>query len=187
MKKLLVALALGLALQASASTPRPTEIPVVQLDGKPFDNARLAGKVVLYVNVASHCGYTRQYAGLEKLYETYKDRGLVLVGVPCNQFGGQEPGSPEEIQSFCQLNYGVTFPLLQKQDVNGAARSPLYQSLVSSPAGGGKDVQWNFEKFLIGRDGTVRARFLSAVTPEDPTLVAAVEAALAEGAPAAGH
>lgn len=173
-------LALGLALPAAAQAPaRPLEAPLVQLDGKPMEAAALQGKAVLFVNVASQCGYTKQYAGLQKLYETYKDRGLVIVGVPCNQFGGQEPGSAEEIQSFCKLNYGVSFPLLQKQEVNGPGRSPLYQSLVASPAGGGQDIRWNFEKFLVGRDGGVIARFPSKIAPEDPTLIAAIEAALA--------
>ena len=181
MPRLVSVLLLALGLSAAAAPPpaRPTDAPLVQLDGKPMDAAILTGKAVLFVNVASQCGYTKQYAGLQKLYETYRDRGLVIVGVPCNQFGGQEPGSAEEIQSFCKLNYGVSFPLLQKQEVNGAARSPLYQSLVSSPAGGGQDIKWNFEKFLVGRDGAVLARFPSKVAPEDPALISAIEAALA--------
>ncbi len=175
---LFLALALG-GVAVSAPGARPTEAPLIQLDGKPLDQAALAGKAVLFVNVASKCGYTKQYAGLEKLYQGWKDKGLVIVGVPCNQFGGQEPGTAEEIASFCQINYGVTFPLLAKQEVNGAGRSPLYQSLVSSPAGGGQDIKWNFEKFLVGKDGAVVARFPSAVAPEDPRLVSAIEAALA--------
>lgn len=148
------------------------------LSGAPMPD--LSGKVVLYVNVASRCGYTPQYDGLEKLYTELKGRGFTIVGVPCNQFGAQEPGTAEEIQSFCKLNYGVDFPLLAKQDVNGAGRSPLYQWLVQSPAGGGADVKWNFEKFLVGRDGAVIARFPSKVAPDDPALRAAIEAALAK-------
>ncbi len=172
---LLLALCLGGIALAGAG---PKDSPMVQLDGKPLDRASLDGKAVLFVNVASRCGYTKQYAGLEKLYQDWKDKGLVIVGVPCNQFGGQEPGTAEEIQSFCKLNYGVSFPLLEKQEVNGAGRSPLYQSLVSSPVGGGQDIKWNFEKFLVGKDGAVLARFPSAVAPEDPKLIAAIEGAL---------
>ena len=174
---------LTLALSSvSAAPPAPsTEVPMselsaltlVRLDGTPLPAAELAGKVVLFVNVASKCGYTPQYDGLEKLWASRKDRGLVIVGVPCNQFGGQEPGAPEEIATFCKLNYGVTFPVLEKQDVNGAGRSALYGWLVGSPTGAGADVKWNFEKFLVGR-----ARFGSKVTPESAELVAAVDRAL---------
>ena len=167
----------GALFGALLAAPIPAA-PLTSLSGQAMPADVTAGKVVLYVNVASQCGYTPQYKGLEALYNTYKDRGLVIVGVPCNQFGGQEPGTAAEIQNFCQINYGVTFPLLEKQDVNGAGRSPLYQALISSPAGGGGDVRWNFEKFLVGRDGVVISRFKSAVTPEDPGLRAAIEAAL---------
>jgi glutathione peroxidase-family protein len=154
-------------------------LSLVRLDGSPLPAAELAGKVVLFVNVASKCGYTPQYDGLEKLYAAHKARGLVIVGVPCNQFGGQEPGAPEEIATFCKLNYGVTFPLLEKQDVNGSARSPLYGWLVSSPASAGADVKWNFEKFLVGRDGKVVARFPSKVAPDAAELTSAIDRALA--------
>lgn len=149
------------------------------LSGSPFPDGTLAGKVVLFVNVASKCGLTPQYDGLQKLWKDLKDEGLVIVGVPCNQFAGQEPGSSGEIATFCKLNYGVDFPLLQKQDVNGADRSPLYQFLVTSPAGGGKDIKWNFEKFIVGRDGAVAARFAPTVAPDSPELRTAIEAALA--------
>ena len=148
------------------------------LDGQPLAADALAGKVVLFVNVASQCGYTPQYKGLQALYDAHKGDGLVIVGVPCNQFGGQEPGSPEQIKGFCELNYGVKFPLLEKQEVNGASRSPLYAALVSSPAGGGADVKWNFEKFLVGRDGKVLARFPSSVAPDSAELLAAIKGAL---------
>lgn len=167
------------ALALTGLTLAGPPAPLTQLDGKPLDPAVTAGKVVLYVNVASQCGNTPQYAGLQKVYDTYKERGLVIIGVPCNQFGGQEPGAPAEIQSFCKLNYGVSFPLLNKQDVNGPGRSELYRSLVSSPAGGGADIKWNFEKFLVGRDGEVKARFAPKVQPEDPALIKAIEDALA--------
>lgn len=180
MTRLLIAL--GLAALTVAGAPAATNLAsasLTALDGKPLPTETVAGKVVLVVNVASQCGYTPQYKGLEALYQQYKAQGLVLLGAPCNQFGGQEPGTAEEIRNFCSLNYGVTFPLLQKQEVNGPGRSPLYSFLVTSPAGGGGDIKWNFEKFLVGRDGAVKARFKSAVTPEDPTLRQAIEAELA--------
>ncbi|KAF9149506.1 glutathione peroxidase gpx1 [Linnemannia schmuckeri] len=125
------------------------------------------GKVVLVVNVASKCGFTKQYAGLEELYKKYKDQGFVILGFPCNQFGGQEPGNEEEIESFCQLNFGVTFPLMAKIDVNGEHEDPVYtylkaqkKSLMMSR------IKWNFEKFLIAKDGTVYERYASVSTPE---------------------
>ena len=164
----------------AAPTGAPMSLPALTtLAGTPLPDAALAGKVVLFVNVASQCGYTPQYDGLQKLWSELKDRGFVMVGVPCNQFGGQEPGSAEQIQSFCKLNYGVEFPLLEKQDVNGPNRSALYQRLVGSPAGAGKDVKWNFEKFLVGKDGTVIARFPSSTRPDAAELRTAIEAALA--------
>lgn len=152
------------------------------LDGQPFPADRIAGKVVLFVNVASRCGLTPQYSALVAIDQSLRDRGFVVVGVPCNQFLGQEPGSAEAISAFCATNYGVEFPLLEKQAVNGSARSPLYQWLIGSPNGGGKDIAWNFEKFLVGRDGKVRARFAPKVVPDAPEITAAIEAALAETA-----
>ena len=133
----------------------------------------------LIVNVASKCGLTPQYEGLQQLYDRYSERGLRIVGVPCNQFGEQEPGTHEEIATFCSANYGVTFPLTAKLDVNGPNRHPLYEELTATPDAEGKagDVQWNFEKFLVARDGTV-TRFRPLVTPDDPALVAAIERAL---------
>ena len=154
-------------------------LTLTRLDGTPFPLEEVSGKVVLFVNVASRCGLTPQYEGLVKLHDQYKDRGFAVVGAPCNQFLGQEPGTAEEIASFCSATYGVDFPLLAKQDVNGAERSPLYQWLVGSEKGGGSDIAWNFEKFLVGRDGTVVARFSPKVTPESPEVVKAIEAALA--------
>ena len=177
----LAALTVAGPTPAAGSAPTLTQLPLTALNGAPLPAETLAGHVVLVVNVASQCGYTPQYKGLEALYEQYKDQGLVLVGVPCNQFGGQEPGTAEEIKNFCSLNYGVTFPLLSKAEVNGAGRSDLYKMLVNSPAGGGADIKWNFEKFLVGRDGKVKARFKSSVTPEDPALRQAIEAELAAG------
>ena len=137
------------------------------LDGTPIDNKRFENKAILFVNGASRCGFTKQYAGLQKLSEEYESKGLVVVGVPCNQFGAQEPGSPNEIQQFCNLTYGITFPLLTKQDVNGSNRSVLYQKLISSEVGGGKNVRWNFEKFLVDNQGNVVKRYASGVTPQD--------------------
>ena len=136
------------------------------------------GKVLLVVNVASKCGFTKQYDGLQELWTEYRDQGLVVLGVPCNQFAGQEPGEPEEIVSFCRMNFGVDFPLLEKQNVRGKDKSPLYTHLVDSEEVGGAEVAWNFEKFLVSPDGTVLGRYRSKVTPEDPNLIADIEAAL---------
>lgn len=155
-----------------------TAMNLTALDGTPVPGKTLEGKVVLFVNVASRCGFTPQYKGLQALYEARKGDGLVVVGVPCNQFGAQEPGGAEQIATFCERNYGVTFPILEKQQVNGPARSDLYRSLVGSEIGGGEDIKWNFEKFLVSRDGHVLQRFGSAITPEGPEIAAAVEAAL---------
>jgi glutathione peroxidase len=141
--------------------------------------ADLADKVVLAVNVASKCGLTPQYTGLEALQEKYADRGFTVVGFPCNQFGGQEPGSAEEIETFCSTTYGVTFPMMEKIEVNGDGRHPIYAELtaVADAEGYSGDIRWNFEKFLVTPDGTV-TRFSPMVTPDDPALVGAIEAAL---------
>lgn len=166
----------------STSAPQGyATLGLVQLDGTALPPEAVAGKVVLVVNVASKCGYTPQYDGLEKLYQTYQSEGLVLLGAPCNQFGGQEPGQPEEIATFCRINYGVTFPLLEKQDVNGAGRSKLYDWLIESPVGEKSSVKWNFEKFLIGRDGRVLGRWRSGTTPDDAEFIGAIETALRAG------
>ncbi|MBF6411860.1 glutathione peroxidase [Nocardia cyriacigeorgica] len=157
------------------------DIPVRTLSGEPSTLAGLVGdRAVLLVNVASKCGLTPQYSGLVELQKTYGDRGFSVVGVPCNQFMGQEPGTAEEIQQFCSMTYGVDFPLLEKTEVNGDGRHPLYQSLVEAAdaEGAAGDIQWNFEKFLIAPDGTVAGRFRPRTTPDDAALVAAVEALL---------
>jgi glutathione peroxidase len=137
------------------------------------------GQALLIVNVASKCGLTPQYAGLQSLHDAYSERGLSVLGFPCNQFGAQEPGSPQEISEFCSTEYGVTFPMFEKLSVNGPARHPLYTELTQVADGSGKagDVEWNFEKFLVGADGTVR-RFRPKTRPDDPELVAAIDAAL---------
>jgi glutathione peroxidase len=150
------------------------------LDGGPLDIDGLRSKAVLIVNVASRCGLTPQYDGLEKLHERYRDRGFSVLGVPCNQFGQQEPGSPEEIATFCSTTYGVTFPMTEKVDVNGPGRHPLYQQLTATEDAQGQagDVQWNFEKFLVGPGGDVVARFRPQVVPDAAEVLEAVEAVL---------
>jgi len=163
-----------------AATDSIHDLELPRLDGKPQKLSDYAGKVVLIVNVASKCGFTPQYAGLEALYEKYRDRGFAVLGFPCNQFFHQEPGSAADIQQFCSVNYGVTFPLFAKLDVKGPQQSPLYALLTQATDDGGNagNVKWNFEKFLVGPDGKVARRFRSKVTPEDPSLVGAIEALL---------
>jgi len=150
------------------------------IDGKPAPLADYKGKVVLIVNVASNCGYTPQYEGLEALYRKYQDRGFVVLGFPANNFGGQEPGTNEEIKTFCTRKYSVTFPMYAKISVKGADKAPLYQFLTdkqANPATGG-EIQWNFTKFLVGKDGKVITRFESAIDPQSADVTAAIEKAL---------
>jgi glutathione peroxidase len=156
------------------------DAPVRTLAGDPASLADHKGKALLVVNVASQCGLTPQYTGLEQLHEQYGSRGFEVLGFPCNQFGGQEPGSAGEIAEFCSTSYGVTFPLFEKIEVNGEARHPLYAQLTQKPDAEGQagDIQWNFEKFLISPDGEVVARFRPLVAPEDAQLVAAIEGQL---------
>ncbi len=176
------------------------DIPLQSLAGKPTTLGEYKGQALLIVNVASHCGFTPQYAGLESLFDKYSARGFQVLGFPCNDFLAQEPGSAEEIQSFCTVNYGVRFPMFAKLNINSAPRHPLYALLIAAqpkarpPTGGGglrdklaqkdlapkndSDVLWNFEKFLVGRDGRVLARFAPDVTPDNAELVAAIEAAI---------
>ncbi|NUT36990.1 MAG: glutathione peroxidase [Hamadaea sp.] len=151
------------------------DIEIASLAGEPGELARHRGKPALIVNVASKCGLTPQYAGLERIAETYP--GLTVLGVPCNQFGGQEPGTSEEIAEFCSVTYGVSFPLTEKIEVNGEDRHPLYASLTPAADAEGHtgDIRWNFEKFLVDGDGKVVARFSPRVEPEAPELVAAIE------------
>ena len=156
--------------------------PIARLDGTPATLADLTGgRPALLVNVASRCGLTPQYTALETLHEQYAGRGFTVVGVPCNQFGGQEPGTAEEISQFCSATYGVTFPMTEKVEVNGPGRHPVYDELVQVPDQNGTagDVQWNFEKFLVDPSGTVVARFDPTVVPDDPQVTSAVEALLA--------
>ena len=156
------------------------QIPLTTLDGNPTSLAAYDGRAVLVVNVASKCGLTPQYGALEQLARDYDDRGLTVIGVPCNQFMGQEPGTAEQIATFCSTTYGVTFPLVAKTDVNGADRHPLYAVLTETADAGGEagDVQWNFEKFLIAPDGTVVNRFRPRTEPDAPEVIAAIEAVL---------
>ena len=153
------------------------DIPLKTLDGQDTSLGELKGKAVLVVNVASKCGLTPQYAGLEKLHEQYAGRGFSVVGFPCNQFGGQEPGTSEEIATFCSTTYGVTFPLMEKVDVNGPERHPVYEILTQTPAadGGEGDIRWNFEKFVLSPEGEVVARYSPKVQPDDEALVATIE------------
>ncbi|MGB7871690.1 MAG: glutathione peroxidase [Mycobacterium sp.] len=157
-----------------------TDISLTTLDGQPTSLADYSDHAVLVVNVASKCGLTPQYAALEQLAKDYGDRGLTVLGVPCNQFMGQEPGTAEEIQTFCSTTYGVTFPLLAKTEVNGPGRHPLYAELTKTPDADGQagDVQWNFEKFLIAPGGDVVSRFRPRTVPDAPEIVAAIEAVL---------
>jgi glutathione peroxidase len=147
------------------------DVDIDALTGGPAGLDRYRGSVTLVVNVASRCGLTPQYAGLQKLYDAYRDRGLVVIGVPCNQFGGQEPGTAADIEEFCQVNYGVTFPITEKVEVNGPGRHPLYRELIGDEG----DIQWNFEKFVVTPGGAVAARFEPGVPPDDERLVLTVE------------
>jgi glutathione peroxidase len=155
------------------------DTPINTLSGEPSSLAGFEGETILIVNVASKCGLTPQYEGLEELQKKYSAQHFSVVGFPCNQFAGQEPGTAEEIQTFCSTTYGVTFPLFEKIDVNGEAQSPIYAELekVADADGYSGDVRWNFEKFLVAKDGTI-TRFAPQVTPDDPALLMAIESAL---------
>jgi glutathione peroxidase len=156
------------------------DAPIHSLQGEPLDLHRFEDKATLFVNVASRCGLTPQYAGLENLQEQYADRGFTVLGVPCNQFGAQEPGSPEEIETFCSTTYGVTFPMTEKIDVNGAARHQLYVELVQVADADGEagDIKWNFEKFLVAPSARSIVRFRPTTAPDAAELVAAIESVL---------
>ena len=158
------------------------DLDVASLSGAPFDLHELVGRAVLVVNVASRCGLTPQYTGLERLQKRFGDRGFTVLGIPCNQFGGQEPGASEEISTFCSTTYGVSFPMTEKLDVNGPDRHALYQLLAAWPDEDGHsgDIQWNFEKFLVSPQGEVVKRFRPLADPESPEVVEAIEAVLPE-------
>ncbi len=172
MKTLITALLMTTAAFSASSIH---EFTMNNIDGQATPLASMKGKAVLVVNVASQCGYTPQYAGLQALYEKYKGQGLVIIGVPANNFGGQEPGTNEDIKQFCSRKYSVTFPIMAKVSVKGSDQTPLYQYLTSTSGG---DVKWNFTKFLVGKDGKPVQRFESGVSPDSPELAAAIEKAL---------
>ena len=153
------------------------DLPLKTLEGDPLSLSDFKGKALLIVNVASRCGFTPQYEGLQRLYDTYKDRGLEILGFPCNQFLAQEPGTEQEIREFCSSVYGVSFPIFRKIDVNGEERHPLYAELTDLPdhKGNAGDVQWNFEKFLVSPEGEVVGRFRTKVIPDHPALLEAIE------------
>jgi glutathione peroxidase len=180
-----VAALLGLVSVGTAEDKKMTPLTgkMKDIDGKDFDLAKLKGKVVLFVNVASACGYTPQYKGLQELYEKHEKEGLVIVGVPSNEYGKQEPGTDADIKEFCSSKYKVTFPMLSKVVIKGNGQVPLYKTLVeATPDAAGKVTQvgWNFEKFLIARDGTVAGRFKSAVAPDSADFLKAIKAELAK-------
>ena len=178
MVRVLSLVAIGIFLAPASAraeeTPAALRFKMKAIDGKDVDLAQYRGKVVLFVNVASQCGYTDQYAGLQKLFAKYEQDGFVVIGVPSNEFGQQEPGSNEEIAKFCQKNYKVSFPMMAKVVIQGDAMTPLYAYLTSKQSGFGGPVSWNFEKFLIGRDGKVVARFKSDVEPDADLFVKAI-------------
>lgn len=179
MKSILQALALMAAFIMSANAATDLQkIPLKDIDGKPASLADYSGKVVLLVNVASKCGYTPQYKGLEELQQKYKSKGFTVIGVPSNDFGGQEPGSAKEIKEFCSSTYNVTFPLMEKIQVKGEGKHPLYEALTGKDAAYPGEIKWNFGKFLIGADGKVIKRYGSGDKPED--IAKDIEAALAK-------
>jgi glutathione peroxidase len=173
---------IAMADEKKTEVPKSLSFKMNTLEGESVDLGKYAGKVVVFVNVASKCGYTKQYAGLEKLYKSHKDKGLVIVGVPCNQFGAQEAGTNKEIRTFCTSNYDVTFDMLDKVDVKSGTACDLYKYLTAqetTPLGKG-DVKWNFEKFVLDRKGNVVGRFGSSVAPESKEFVSLIESALAK-------
>jgi len=176
---ILSAMVLGGAVAFSAGSSSPLYgVPLKDINGKPTSLKTYQGKTVLIVNVASKCGFTKQYTALEKVYRDYKGKGLVILGFPCNDFGAQEPGTNEEIKEFCSSTYEVTFPMFDKLHVKGAEQHPLYAMLTGTDAAFPGDVRWNFEKFLISPDGTVVERFVSKVTPDSPEMISAIEGQL---------
>lgn len=179
MKTLALLAALFLLQIVAARAGTIHDIKVKDIDGKDTSLNAYKGKVLLIVNVASKCGLTPQYKALEALQQKYKDKGLTVLGFPCNQFGGQEPGTNDEIKQFCSSKYNVTFPLFDKIDVNGEKRHPLYVALAGKESPFPGDIKWNFNKFLIGKDGKILKRFEPRTTPDSPEVTQAIEAALA--------
>ncbi|HVU28146.1 MAG TPA: glutathione peroxidase [Verrucomicrobiae bacterium] len=178
MKTILLLAAISLMTTLAARAASIYDISVKDIDGKTVSLGDYKGKVVLIVNVASKCGFTPQYKALEAVYKKYQDKGFVILGFPCNQFAGQEPGTDAEIKQFCTGTYDVTFPLFDKIEVNGANRHPLYQILTGKDSPFPGDIGWNFTKFLIGKDGKIVNRFASKITPDSPEVTEAIESAL---------
>jgi glutathione peroxidase len=178
MRTLALIAALVLGQIAAVHAESIYDIKLKDIDGKDTTLSAYKGKVLLIVNVASKCGFTKQYTGLETIYQKYKDQGFVVLGFPCNQFGGQEPGSNEEIKQFCSSKFNVTFPLFDKLEVKGEKRHPLYDALVGKDSPFPGDIKWNFTKFLIGKDGKILKRYESSVTPESPGVTEAIDAAI---------
>lgn len=179
MKTFMLLAAFTLMQTATIHAAALYDIPVKDIDGTATNLSAYKGKVLLIVNVASHCGFTKQYTALESTHMKYSGQGFAVLGFPCNQFGGQEPGSNEEIKQFCTSKFSVTFPLFDKIEVNGANRHPLYLMLAGKDSPYAGDIKWNFTKFLIGKDGKILKRFESKVTPDSPEITSAIEAALA--------
>jgi glutathione peroxidase len=180
MNNRITSVGLGVALAATVSAASLQSIPLKDIEGKDTTLSAYKGRVLLVVNVASKCGYTRQYKPLEEVYRKYKDKGLVVMGIPSNDFGGQEPGTPDEIQAFCKSKFDVTFPLMEKVQVkSGAGQHPLYAALTGKDSPFPGDVKWNFGKFLISRDGTILKRWDSKAAPDSKEVTEAIEAALA--------
>ena len=179
MKTIALLVALIAMTTIAAQAESLYDIKLKDIDGKDTSLAAYKGKVLLIVNVASKCGYTKQYTGLQALAEKYKDKGVVVLGFPCNQFNGQEPGTNEEIKAFCSSKFNVTFPLFDKIEVNGEKRHPLYVKLAGKDSPFPGDIKWNFNKFVVGKDGKIANRFDSKVAPESEELTKAIESALA--------
>ena len=179
MKSIAPLIALSLCLSGFAQAASVHELKVKDIDGKDASLSTYKGKVTLVVNVASKCGFTKQYSALEATHLKYKEKGFAVLGFPCNQFGGQEPGTNEEIKQFCSSKFNVTFPLFDKIEVNGPNRHPLYATLAGTDSPFPGDIKWNFTKFLVGKDGKVLKRFDSRTTPDSPEVIEAIEAALA--------
>lgn len=176
-KKVIVSAFFFWNIAAMSASTNFYELKATSIEGKPVDFSSFKGKAVLVVNTASQCGYTPQYKGLQALSEKYGSKGLVVLGMPCNQFGAQEPEGEKKIKEFCELRYGVKFPLLQKADVNGDKQHPLYQYLISH-SGSPDPIAWNFEKFLVDKNGKVVGRYKSKIEPTSPELTKAIESAL---------
>jgi glutathione peroxidase len=176
----LIGASLSVAGEKTKQSRSPLDFHMLSIDGEDVDLAQYKGKVVLFVNVASKCGNTPQYAALQEIYEKYKDRGFVILGFPANNFKGQEPGTNEEIKQFCTLNYGVTFPMFAKISVKGEDQHPLYRFLTAEETnpGFGGDIEWNFAKFLINKEGRVVNRFTPKTVPDDAKVITAIENAL---------